>query len=203
MFYVGVDLAQVRDYTAIAVVEELGKGKGKTYQVRHLTRMKDLPYPAIVAAIKSLMVELEWMPEGVGTQLVVDQTGVGRPVVDLLKASRLRPIAISITGGDKASCDPNDNKSWRVPKRDLVTNLLVLSQSEKLKIAKEIPEAQTLANELLNLHVTIDPRTAHDGYAAWRENQHDDLVFAVSLALWWAENRPSPPVSVTPVVMCG
>jgi hypothetical protein len=198
MFYVGVDLAQARDYTAVAIVEQIGK----VYQVRHLTRMKDLPYPAIVAAVKKLVTDLEWLPDGIGTQLIVDQTGVGRPVVDLLKDSRLRPIAISITGGDKASCDPNDNKSWRVPKRDLVSNLLVLSQTERLKIAKEMPEAQTLADELLNLHVTIDPRTAHDSYAAWRENQHDDLVFAISLALWWAENRPLPPYAAKPIIIC-
>jgi hypothetical protein len=41
--------------------------------------------------------------------------------------------------------------------------------------------------ELLNFKVKIDPQTAHDSYAAWRENIHDDLVLATALSLWAAE----------------
>ena len=37
--------------------------------------------------------------------------------------------------------------------------------------------------------MTIDPRTTHDSYAAWREQAHDDLVLAVALACWWGEYR--------------
>jgi hypothetical protein len=43
--------------------------------------------------------------------------------------------------------------------------------------------------EPLNFKVEIDPKTAHDSYTAWRENQHDDLVFAVALACWLGENQ--------------
>ena len=49
--------------------------------------------------------------------------------------------------------------------------------------------AATLVQELLNFRVTIDPRTAHDSYAAWREGMHDDLVLAVAMACWWGERR--------------
>ena len=35
------------------------------------------------------------------------------------------------------------------------------------------------------MRVKIDPKTAHDSYAAWRENQHDDLVFAVAWHVGW------------------
>ena len=30
---------------------------------------------------------------------------------------------------------------------------------------------------------------------AWREGQHDDLVFAVALAAWWASNHTPKPQS--------
>jgi hypothetical protein len=43
--------------------------------------------------------------------------------------------------------------------------------------------------ELLNFKVKIDPKTAHDSYSVWRENPHDDLVFAVALAYWLGENQ--------------
>jgi hypothetical protein len=182
-FFVGVDLGQAKDYTAIAVVEG-----GHVYQVRHLVRERGVPYPAIVDQIHSLMHSRELVEAR--TALVVDQTGVGAPVVDLLRQKWLNPIAITITGGDRPSAE--DKTHWRVPKRDLISNLVVLSQTQRLKIAAGLEEAPTLADELQNLRVKIDLRTAHDSYTTWREGQHDDLVLAVALALWWGENRPLP-----------
>jgi hypothetical protein len=43
--------------------------------------------------------------------------------------------------------------------------------------------------EPLNFKVKIEPKMAHDSYAAWRENQHDDLICAVALAGWLGENQ--------------
>ena len=80
-----------------------------------------------------------------------------------------------------------------MPKCDLVSNLLVLSETQRLKIAANLVEAQTLANELQNILVKINIDTSHDTYGAWREGQHDDHVLAVALSIWWAENRPKPP----------
>lgn len=34
---------------------------------------------------------------------------------------------------------------------------------------------------------TLAARNAHVSYAAWREQEHDDLVLAVALACWWGE----------------
>ena len=78
---------------------------------------------------------------------------------------------------------------YHVPKRDLVTNLQVLLQSGRLKIAGQLPESRTLTDELLNFKVKIDIRTAHDSYEAWREGVHDDLVLAVALACLYAAKR--------------
>ena len=76
----------------------------------------------------------------------------------------------------------------------LVSNLLLLSQEGRLKIASGLAEAKTLVAELQNMRVKIDLKTAHDSYGAWREGQHDDLVLAVALAAWWGENKPRPPI---------
>jgi hypothetical protein len=54
-------------------------------------------------------------------ELIVDQTGVGRPVVDLLRRAGLRLIAATITSADAESRVGNDE--WRVPKNLLVTGL--------------------------------------------------------------------------------
>lgn len=117
--------------------------------------------------------------------LVVDQTGVGAPVVDLFERAGLEPVGVLIHGGDRAS---NEGKSWRVPKRDLIGVLQVLLQTERLKVAGKLKLGPVLSQEMLNFRVKIDPMTAHESYSAWREEDHDDLVLSVALAAWWGEN---------------
>jgi hypothetical protein len=164
------------------------------YAARHLERLPiGTPYPAQVARVVELSGHLK-AETGTAPLLVVDQTGVGRPVVDMLRAAELSPIAITITGGDAVT---QDGKDYRVPKRDLVSVAQVLLQSERLKIAKGLKQAQTLTAELLAFKVSISLK-GHDSYGndvgPWRENPHDDLVLAVALAAWYGERyRPPHP----------
>lgn len=220
LYILGVDLAQSSDYTALCVLERTGRDTGKVehglpgmvcwqdgekigghvetlpvyehlYAARHLERLPiGTAYPAQVARIKTLSDRLKQDTEAVPA-LVVDQTGVGRPVVDMLRAEELSPTAVTITGGDSVS---QDGKNYRVPKRDLVSVVQVLLQSERLKIARALPEAQTLTAELLAFKVSISLK-GHDSYGndvgPWRENPHDDMVLAVALACWYGEHsRP-------------
>ena len=117
------------------------------------------------------------------TELIVDATGVERPVVDLLSALGLRPRAVTITAGD---AETRDGAAWRVPKRDLVIGLQVLLQAKLLKVAEALPDWPICARELVAFNVKIDPLTAHDSYGYAREGIHDDLVLAVALACWAA-----------------
>jgi len=64
--------------------------------------------------------------------LVVDQTGVGAPVIDLFQQEGLEPVGVLIHWGDKAS---HEGESWSIPKRDLVGVLRVLLQTGRLKVA--------------------------------------------------------------------
>lgn len=182
-FYVGLDLGQSSDYTALSVLDQIKSGTETSYQVRHLERVRGVPYPQIVTKVTAIMRS----PALAGqAALVVDQTGVGAPVVDLFRQAGLDPVGVLIHGGDKAS---HEGDTWRVPKRDLVGSLQVLFQGGRLKISKKLPLASVLQNELLNFKVKIDPVTAHDSYSAWREADHDDLVLSVAMAAWWAEQN--------------
>lgn len=70
----------------------------KLYAARHLERLPiGTPYPAQVARVKELHDRLK-ADTGAAPLVVVDQTGVGRPVVDMLRAVRLEPVAVTITG---------------------------------------------------------------------------------------------------------
>lgn len=184
-FSIGLDLGQLQDYTAITIIEKLERSaKGAEYHVRKLERTRATPYPDVVTRVKSILGQLPC------ADLVVDATGVGQPVIDSFNKAGLRPIGIHIHGGDRVS---HEGRSWRVPKRDLVGCLQVLLQNKRLKIASG-PLSDTIASEMFNFKVKIDPITAHESYSAWREAEHDDLVLSVALACWWGENRPRPPL---------
>ncbi len=66
----------------------------------------------------------------------MDGTGVGRPVVDLLRRARLEAILmpVTITGGQT---ETTDQGFYRVPKRDLIVGLQVVLQRGGLQIAAE------------------------------------------------------------------
>jgi hypothetical protein len=217
-FFLGLDLGQTSDPTAIAILErqmpELppvprlrqseririidglkyvtmpdpppDPAAVAVFQGRHLERLRlGTSYPDVAVHVKQL---LDTPPLKGNTQLVVDATGVGRPVVDMLIQQGLEPIAITITGGDQVVFE----RGWRVPKRDLVASVQVLLQTSRLKFAAEIPAVPALVQELLAFRVKIDPLTAHDSYGAWREGAHDDLVLAVAVAAWWGQRAATP-----------
>lgn len=157
------------------------------YAARHLERLPTgTPYPMQVARVKELYLALK-RQGGDTPRVVVDWTGVGRPVVDMLREAGLSPFAVFITGGDAVH---QDAKNYRVPKRDLVGIVQVLLQTGRLKIASALPEAATLTAELLAFKVNLSQR-GHDTYGNdvgdWRENPHDDLVLATALACWLGE----------------
>lgn len=157
-----------------------------TFQGRHLERLRlGTSYPDVATHVKTL---LETAPLKGKTQLVVDATGVGRPVVDMLRLRGLDPVSVTIHGGDQVVYE----RGWRVPKRDLVGAVQVLLQTERLKFADQIPAVPALVQELMAFRVKIDPLTAHDSYGSWREGAHDDLVLATAIAAWWGLRWKAP-----------
>jgi hypothetical protein len=130
-------------------------------------------------------------PLGPRTALVIDKTGVGAAVLDMFTAAGLRPYGVTITGGDRVVHE--DSRHAKVPKRDLVGLLVALFQSGQLKVARDLELAPLLLNELLNFKLKVNVQTAHESYEAWRESIHDDLVLAVALACWQADQAPALP----------
>ena len=100
-FYVGLDLGQAADYTALAVVQLVVEarpegGTQKALHLRHLERYElGTPYPEIADKVVALMRDERLSPEEYDPsrlrvfrgrpELIVDDTGVGRAVTDLLK----------------------------------------------------------------------------------------------------------------------
>lgn len=180
----GLDLGQAGDFTALAVLER--QGSPSHYDVRFLHRWHlGTPYPKIAADVVALLRR----PPLPGSPLAVDQTGVGRAVVDMLRdlapPAWLRPV--TITSGHEAH---EDFDGIKVPKRELVGVMQVLLQSDRLHFAEGMPMTATLVKEMEAFKVKVTA-AANEVFGAWREGQHDDLVLAVALAAWVAERMPA------------
>jgi hypothetical protein len=187
-YFMGLDLAQTTDFTALAILERPRLTAEKPiYSLRHLQRFAlGTPYASVVenvAKIAGLM-----MQRG-DTSLTVDQTGVGRPLVEMLRQAPVpcELVPVTITAGNAAT-EAADG-GWHVPKKELVVGLQVLLQDRRLKVARGLPDVKLLIRELLDFGVKITA-SANETFGALRESDHDDLVLCVALAAWQAERNP-------------
>jgi phage FluMu gp28-like protein len=189
-FVLGLDLGQTNDFTAMVVLERAEN----ELHARHIERLPlGISYPRQVERVAALV----GSPQLAHDVLVaVDSTGVGRAVVDLLRAA-LVPLgtpltAITITGGSTAS---HVGSKWSIPKKDLIGAAQIALQSQVLKIASALPTAQLLADELAAYQVKIS-EDGRDTYGNGREAPHDDLVLALAIATY-AATRPRRRTRIT------
>lgn len=186
-YYVGLDLGKKRDYTALALCDQhFGSDGLASYAIRQLDRAVQVSYETVADKVAAFMGD----DRLAGARLVVDETGVGTAVTDMLRRRGLVFKSVSITSGNTVR---QDGDTWYVPKRELVSTVDVLLESARLDIPPHLPDAQTLARELRDFKYTISA-AGYDSYGApdWREGSHDDMVLAVALACWLGEN-PGPP----------
>jgi hypothetical protein len=179
--YLGLDLGRPSEPSSLAIVERTWVDNQSHYKVRHLQRWPaGTPYPTIR---DDLMVKLKALDE---CTLGIDQTAVGKGVIDIFMpvvlSQDFHPVIIT------AGRTPSFNQGIQfVPKIDLAATLQKLLQTNRIHFAK-LPETPTLVKELLEFRTNI-PSSAADDIASWRERPHDDLCFAVMIAVWLAERQ--------------
>jgi hypothetical protein len=191
--FIGLDLGQAQDFTALAVVSRQRRDayaeKEPMKPPYDLPYLKRFPLGTPYTEIIPFVIEMLQTPELTGSMLVVDYTGVGRAVGDMFcdafeKGITCRYCPITITGGHTIS--PANAGGFNVPKKELVSALQVVMQTRRLRIAPTLPEAELLVKELQNFRVKIT-LAANESFEAWREGQHDDMVLATALATWAGE----------------
>ncbi len=132
------------------------------------------PYPEVVKQVKALVDRV--VAKRGSCTLVVDSSGVGVPVVDMMQATgmgcRLHPI--SITSGEHAT-------DTTVPAVHLITKMQMMAQSSELKITRGCRNGEDLHKELL--HLQVEGKSSRGG------EEQDDLALALSLACWVAKPR--------------
>jgi hypothetical protein len=165
------------------------------YLVRHLGRPPlRTPYTEIVDGVVDRIKALfpaDLYPGGGRAVLVVDSTGVGRGVVDMLYRKlrefgkgdpHVELIPATITGSQGRASRTDGFVS--LPKHELIFSGGVIPlQDGRLKWGPGIKGRDVLEEELSNYRKKIN-LNANTQFEPWRENDHDDLLFALCLAVW-------------------
>jgi hypothetical protein len=210
-FVIGVELGQVSDVTAIAVVQSLTLRFLRSEKIREERWVSVRPvyqgpdgkevreHPPVNFALR----HLERIPAGVSYPEIVsrvqslhgqlqkpvtvlDATGVGKAAVELFRKSNVYVSVFTLVAGDQVI---RDGSNYRIPKRDVISSTQVLLQTGRLKIARSLPHAALLARELVNFRFKVGQDRSED-VLDWREGPDDDLVLALAIAAWEAECRP-------------
>jgi len=192
-YFIGLDIGRVRDYSALAMIARFYSmppdrdlnNMQQMYMVTDLVRFPiETPYAEVEEAV-SIM----WNRPRVSAKrriAVIDQTGVGDPVVqNIRRIHKVKTIGINITGGNTVT--QSDERTYNVPKATLVTNLISVAQRQRLKIHPDVKGAKLFKEELAKFGYHIDRNTGNIQYEALEAATHDDLIIAVSLPLWFAE----------------
>lgn len=155
----GVDLARKADYTVVIGLDAEGR-------MTYLHRMRNVDWPQQRAY-------LEGLAGGRHVRFVVDQTGVGDPVVQDLKKAGLSVLGFIFTAKSK---------------RNLVDGLAVAFENATIRVSNDL----TLLNEL-EAYTYVAGATG-PRYSA-PEGQHDDCVMALALAVHGLR-RKTPGISI-------
>jgi hypothetical protein len=150
--------------------------------VRHLERLPlGSPYPAVAERVAAVVGGVHAATSGEAPTLYVDATGVGTPIVYVLRAASVgdqaRLVAVYFTHGDRRKVERGEvklGKAW------LVSRMQALLQSGLLHLPRTA-DAEALGKELLDYEIRVT-EDANDRYGAFRVGAHDDLVTALGLA---------------------
>jgi hypothetical protein len=184
---IGVDVGQRRDPTAVCVAEldrRTVAGRPEVhFLVRHLARLAlGTPYPEIVRRLGDLVARVARRSGG-RPVMYVDATGVGQPVVDLLRERVWggAVVPVTFTSGDRRT-EKWDGSFLRVSlgKSFMVSRLQAMLGTGRLHLPKT-REAEALTEELLGYELRVDGN-GHERAGAFRTGAHDDLATAVGLA---------------------
>jgi hypothetical protein len=167
---IGIDIGQKRDPTAIAVTELVPNGSSDEiqYVVRHLERLPlGTSYPKIAERLAAIVQNARQtvfdrdarhrpqVPFSINTTTYVDATGVGKPVVDILREAGVPVTECYFTHGDRRT---EKDGVITIGKAWLVSRLQALLQTQRVLLPASHPEAAALQRELLDYEIRISER---------------------------------------------
>ena len=213
-----VDIAKKRDYTTIQIyrdspdVRHFPAESGRDPMVVNYldlvyqAKMQAVRYTDQVRRIKDLLERIHLLKN---TQLLVDGTGVGEPVVDMMRENGLMPFPIVFTGGTEARPVYADFgkvfggssasfgrfmgtqvlKEMHVPKEDLVHAGMIIMQQGRIRLAENLQHVDDFKLQLAHFKGTVNEKSGRKSYNNESDDIHDDFVVTYLMAAWWITYR--------------
>jgi hypothetical protein len=205
-FLIGLDLGQYTDYAAASIIDRMlipdphgtpsrtPRGQIiRKYDVLNLTRFPlGTKYTTIVTRIAN---QLHRFP---GVRLIVDATGVGVPVVDMLRDLMIDVVAVTITGGRSWS-NPEPGV-YHVAKIELVAATRVALETNRIEIREVVDDSGISVSELLRRELTefkVKTSKAQNEIYSAREGDHYDLVLSTALPIWYTHMMDATGIFIT------
>jgi hypothetical protein len=214
----GVDLGQIKDPTAICVIEfcdgvsdhgsdwerhtgqttALGlQKKAERWRCVHLDRIPlNTMYGDVVQHLAALLAtpQLQRDPNKNQTaaELVVDAGGPAPGVIEMLRAAGLHPIQVIITGGLESNAKRG---RFTVSKHELISTLDARLHHDRypLTFSTQLAEGEAFKAEIADFRRNVSG-AGRMQYEA-RQGKHDDLISSVAIAVWWLSRPKNPPAA--------
>ena len=156
-FQLGVDLAKYQDYTVIT-----------PFNLNDFHVMKQDSFNQMDYNLQKARIENAYLRHNNG-RIVIDSTGVGEPVYDDLvhRGLNITPFRFN-----------------RTSRKDLLTNLQILLDQDKIKI----PDDEVLLDELRSM--TYELTDMGNTLIKVPDGKHDDRIMSLALAVWDIPDRP-------------
>lgn len=208
---IGVDPGQRIDPTAICVVEEVWGDPGRPrwvlpagrdyahgedvrrfqrpasclYEVRAMERLLQEPYPDVARRVAEIALNTRRRRPSARVTLVLDVTGLGRPVRDMLwehvRTMGVKLSAVTLTAGQTLRGTLGQPEVL-LGKAYLVSRLQNLLQERQIRLPANHAEAAAMLRELIDYEIKVRADDGHEQFGAFSTGAHDDLVTALGLA---------------------
>lgn len=190
---VGVDLGRKQDYTAI-VAAELVNTENDEFNIPMFERLQlGTPFGQVIDRVLQVRDGIKRIQDqrdldaGMQTEdlnnygpdeILVDQSGLGDPVVEEMRRRDLFVTGVLLTGGNQVF---QENLTLHIAKTALVSRLQVLFGDHRIHFAKGGPLAEKMIEELENFRLKVTP-AANLQFEPFKTGIHDDLIVALGLA---------------------
>jgi len=191
------DLGKMGDYSAYVLTESRTLVRSRTEQIRDFdedseseviypeiivrwVERKQVPYDVVIDDAAMRLTDLRLVDN---CAHLIDITGVGQAVWDMMVRQGLAPIGISITNGLQTN---SAGYGYTVTKVELISSLQLALRNRHLKFADGLDQA--IVDQIRHEFSTFVPKPRENrsvSYEAWREKDHDDIILALAMNVWW------------------
>ena len=192
-YLIGIDIAKNFDSVVIPIAECVNDyqadGRCISYlNILDLQMIEQMKYTDLARYVRKLDLHADLHGRN---EILVDNTGVGEAVCDMLEDIGLKPVRIIFTGGDKYNVNATVGKNGlvtrtthNVPKNELIDTLKIALQQGRVRIAPGIPFEDEIKKQFSHF-VGKMSKSKNLIYGNDNDEVHDDIVCAFAMIVWW------------------